>query len=68
MPLPTPIRQSLSGFGGFLECQVCGSRRPLGDPGSKLERGWPKCCSYTMRWWTQSQIDSGEGPTFDRSH
>lgn len=56
------IASDLAGFGGYLRCETCGHRRVLGDIGGKLARGWPKCCGYTMRWWTQRQIDAGEVP------
>lgn len=33
----------------------------LGEAGARVTGGgWPKCCGYTMRWWTQRQIDAGE--------
>ena len=47
-------------FGGVLRCESCGDMKALGSVGAKLRDGWPKCCGYTMRWWTQRQIDSGE--------
>lgn len=54
---------ALAGFGGILRCEVCGEVRPLGDPGARVAGGgWPKHCGYTMRWWTQRQIDAGEMP------
>jgi hypothetical protein len=60
--LPGAIANDLQGFGGFLRCETCGDARPLGDVGAKLTNGWPKHCGYTMRWWTQRQIDAGEVP------
>lgn len=54
---------ALAGFGGILRCETCLSTAPLGDPGRRVtSMGWPKCCGYTMRWWTQRQIDAGEMP------
>lgn len=54
---------ALSGYGGYLRCEECGRKRMLGDPAHRvLTAGWPKCCGYTMRWWTQRQIDAGEAP------
>ena len=54
---------ALDGFGGYLRCESCGAHEPLGNPGSRVTGGgWPKCCGYTMRWWTQRQIDAGEVP------
>jgi hypothetical protein len=50
----------LAEFGGLLRCTSCGLERPLGDPGRRLRDGWPKHCGYTMRWWTQRQLDAGE--------
>lgn len=51
-------------FGGRLQCGTCGSRRPMnpGDAGRFLKDGWPKCCTYTMTWWTRRQIEAGEAP------
>ena len=54
------VAASLDGFGGILRCEVCGRKRMLGNVGMKLANGWPKHCGYTMRWWTQRQIDAGE--------
>lgn len=56
------MRTSLAGFGGFLRCEKCRADRELGDVAGYLAHGWPKCCGYTMRWWTQRQIDAGEMP------
>lgn len=47
-------------FGGFLRCETCRSTRPV--DGGYLSTGWPKCCGYTMRWWTARQIRDGEVP------
>jgi hypothetical protein len=54
------IATDLGGFGGVLRCETCRRTSPLGSIGHKLANGWPKCCGYTMRWWTQRQIDAGE--------
>ena len=54
------LGDELIGFGGVLRCETCKRIQALGDVGSKLKDGWPKCCGYTMRWWTQRQIDAGE--------
>lgn len=54
------IGNELQGFGGFLRCETCGTKRPLGNVGAKLANGWPKHCGYTMRWWTRRQVDAGE--------
>jgi len=56
------VRGALLGFGGFLRCETCGTTLDLGDPGEHVSLGWPSHCGYTMRWWTQSQIDAGEVP------
>ena len=55
----------LSGFGVFLRCETCRRMEELGSPGRRIAggQGWPKCCGYTMRWWTQRQIDAGEVPS-----
>jgi hypothetical protein len=54
----------MASFGGFLRCETC--RRTEGLDGQAtgvyLKRGWPRCCGYTMRWWTQRQVDAGEVP------
>lgn len=56
--------RAASMLGGFLRCEECRAERPLTVPeaGSFMEGGWPKCCGYSMRWWTQRQIDAGEMP------
>lgn len=58
------IAESVEGFGGLLRCETCGREQSMceGDAGSYLFRGWPRCCGYTMRWWTQRQLDMGEMP------
>jgi hypothetical protein len=58
------IGSSLDGFGGRLRCETCrvGWALEPGMAGSYVARGWPKCCGYTMHWWTQRQIDAGEMP------
>lgn len=54
------IGSDLQGFGGHLKCTVCDRVQPLGNVGNKFRSGWPKCCGYTMRWWTRRQIDAHE--------
>lgn len=54
--------RATEGFGGFLRCESCGYSRELGDLRSHYATGWPRCCGYTMRWWTQRQVDAGEVP------
>lgn len=51
-------------FGGYLRCEECRHREPLDGraAGAYLRGGWPRHCGYTMRWWTQRQIDAGEVP------
>lgn len=63
--LHAAIGDSLDGFGGVLRCEVCGEGHAMqtGEAGRYTAKGWPKCCGYTMRWWTQRQIDAGEMPT-----
>lgn len=61
MSIHKVIENGLSGFGGLLRCTVCGHEQQLGDIGAKLAGGWPKCCGYTMRWWTARQLVEGEG-------
>lgn len=62
--LPEAIGAALDPFGGVLRCSTCGSTLPMepGDAGRYTAKGWPTCCAYTMLWWTQRQIDSGEMP------
>jgi hypothetical protein len=63
MTLSNSISGALDGFGGYLRCETCRRCEPLGNPGRRVTgEGWPKCCGYTMRWWTQRQIDAGEVP------
>jgi hypothetical protein len=54
------VASSIVPLGGFLRCTVCGRDEPLDHVGHHLDTGWPRCCGYTMRWWTQRQIDAGE--------
>lgn len=51
-----------AGFGGYLRCETCQRCQPLGDASEHYAKGWPRCCGYTMRWWTQRQVDAGEVP------
>lgn len=41
-----------------LECTTCGTRRKVGDVAGKLRSGWPTCCGYTMRLYTQREVES----------
>ena len=53
----------LNEFGGHLECEVCHRAAPLGDANQRLlGAGWPKCCGYTMRWWTDRQLADRDDP------
>lgn len=60
------VAESLHGFGGFLRCEECGYRPFVAltdaDTTHYLANGWPRHCGYTMRWWTQRQIDANEVP------
>jgi len=58
------IASDVAPLGGFLRCETCRVTAPLGQAriGRYLTTGWPRCCGYTMRWWTQRQIDAGEVP------
>lgn len=61
--LAESIGNDLRGFGGFLRCEQCGHVWTGAlDTGRFIAHGWPKHCGYTMRWWTQRQIDAGEVP------
>lgn len=59
------IGADLDAFEGILRCGVCARRQVMrpGDAGRYLRAGWPKCCTYTMTWWTQNQVDRGEVPS-----
>lgn len=57
MSIQNKIGDTLQSFGGYLECTECGHKKPLGNAGNKLANGWPKCCGYTMRWFTQKELD-----------
>lgn len=48
--------------GGFLRCETCRRVAPIAPEGggTYFRMGWPKCCGYTMRWWTARQIAAGE--------
>lgn len=59
------IAESVNGFGGHLRCEVCGTMAPLGRASGKVLNGWPKCCGYTMRWWTQSELDKAAAAVVD---
>lgn len=62
--LPAVIGSELDQFGGILRCETCRLKVSMetGRAGRHLAGGWPECCGYTMRWWTQRQIDAGEMP------
>ena len=51
------IASDVAGFGGHLECTKCGRVQDLGEITDHLKTGWPKCCSLTMTWLTQRQLD-----------
>ncbi len=38
-----------------LECMECGRKKPVGDVPTRMAYGWPKCCGYTMRLFTQRE-------------
>lgn len=59
---PSICAEATAIFGGFLRCEDCGHRRQLGNLAANYRDGWPRCCGYTMRWWTQRQVDAGEVP------
>lgn len=61
---PGALADALAGLGGFLLCEKCGDRRPLRGQSIRdhVQSGWPRCCGYTMRWWTQRQMEAGEAP------
>lgn len=59
--LTEKIAADLAPFGGLLRCTTCQRELPLGDVGAKLRDGWPTCCGYTMRWFTQREL-LGENP------
>lgn len=52
------VDQITSRAGGILRCETC--RRTDTPKGEYWRTGWPRCCGYTMSWWTQRQIDAGE--------
>lgn len=58
------IGQSLGEFGGYLRCETCRAQITMSADraGRYTARGWPKCCGYSMHWWTQRQIDAGQVP------
>lgn len=60
------LSSELDKAGGFLRCEECGRLKALKshDASFYVVKGWPKHCGYTMRWWTQRQIDAGEVPNF----
>jgi hypothetical protein len=60
--LADKMNAALRPLGGFLRCETCRHEQDLGDVGLSVDTGWRKCCGYTMRWWTQRQVDAGEVP------
>jgi hypothetical protein len=62
MSIHEVIGGKVSPLGGLLRCETCGRTRDLVNVSAKLRNGWPKHCGYTMRWWTQRQINAGEMP------
>ena len=56
------VAAEIEPFGGFLRCETCRRVEALGETANHLRAGWPRCCGYTMRWWTQRQIAAGEVP------
>lgn len=58
----TNLGDELAAMGGFLRCEQCGHVRSLDDPAAHTRDGWPRHCGYTMRWWTQRQVNAGEVP------
>jgi len=68
--MPDASATSLGGFGGFLRCEKCYRQKLMapGASGGYISRGWPRCCGYTMRWWTQQQIDANEVPAAPNPH
>lgn len=44
--------------GGYLRCENCLREEPV--EARYWFDGWPKCCGYTMRWWTARQVEAGE--------
>lgn len=58
------MAEAAAPLGGFLRCEVCHRREEIdkGLIGRYLQHGWPRCCRYTMRWWTARQVKAGEAP------
>jgi hypothetical protein len=55
------LADELEGFGGVLRCTVCGHEKSLNDIAGWLKGGWPRHCNYTMRWYTQRELDKKTG-------
>lgn len=51
------IANELDQFGGYLECQECGLKSPVGNTSDNMQSGWKQCCGYTMRWITKNEIN-----------
>jgi len=62
--LHAKVGEDVAALGGVLRCETCARVVEFwpGAQGYYLQRGWPRCCGYTMRLWTQRQIDAGEMP------
>lgn len=43
-----------------LRCMTCGRHKDLkrNDVAANLRTGWPKCCTYTMRLFTENDADT----------
>jgi len=39
-----------------LGCMMCGKKQNVGNVANKLRNGWPKCCGYTMRLFTEREM------------
>jgi hypothetical protein len=51
------LAEELKAFGGYLECNICGKKEPIGNIENQLSNGWKKCCGYTMTWITNNMIN-----------
>lgn len=45
---PVPLWAASDVLGGFLRCETCLRRQPIGDAAEN--QAWPKHCGKTMRW------------------
>lgn len=65
LPIAEKVGASLvDDHGGFLRCETCRRTKALTSSAAStyMGTGWPKCCGYTMRWWTARQVRAGEVP------